>query len=76
MLKKPDERVISAFASLEGNHDIEVIKTWIVESKQELVKLSMESRDDVLTRWHQGAYQALDFLSDYAGRARSLIRNR
>jgi hypothetical protein len=74
MLKRPDQRIFSALASLEGDSNFETIRTWLKDSLQDLYRDSVSTKDDVLSRWQQGAAQAVgDFLSK-AEEAKDVIR--
>ena len=60
MLGKTPARVVAALSSLEGNNDFEEICKWLDESLAALRKETDVIRDEVQTRWNQGASQALD----------------
>ncbi len=74
MVVRPSDRVLSALASLEGNKDFAVVLDWIKESREDLVVAGMHSKEEVLSRWHQGAYQALDAFIQHAEKARTTLR--
>lgn len=74
MVARPSARVLSALATLEGNKDFEVILEWIKQSREDLVVAGMHSKEEVLSRWHQGAYQALDAFIQHAENARTNLR--
>lgn len=74
MLTRPTERILSALTSLEGNKDFAVVLDWIKQSREDLVVAGMHSKEEVLSRWHQGAYQALDALIQHAEKARNTLR--
>lgn len=59
MLAKPPARVIAALASLDGNTEFEEICKWLSESLHELREQTDFTKDEVQTRWNQGASQAL-----------------
>jgi hypothetical protein len=59
MLLKPPARVVAALSSLEGNNDFEEVCKWLDESLQALRDETDFARDEVQTRWNQGASQAL-----------------
>jgi len=59
MLAKPPVRVIAALASLDGNSEFEEVCKWLEESLVELQLQSAYTKDDVQTRWMQGASQTL-----------------
>lgn len=59
MLTKPPARVVAALASLDGNSDFEEVCKWLDESLQALREETDFARDEVQTRWNQGASQAL-----------------
>lgn len=74
MLKKPDTKVLSALASLEGNNNFETICSWLEESLQDLYASSCETKDEVLSRWQQGAAQAVKEFLVKAEDAAEVIR--
>lgn len=59
MLHKPDARVLSALAALEGDHNFKTILEWMEVSLAEIDRDTRTTKDEVLTRWSQGASQAL-----------------
>lgn len=72
MLKQTPARVISALASLEGNSEFEVLRTYLGECLSDLHKTSATTKDEVIVRWQQGGIQVLSELLDRAGSAREL----
>jgi 3-oxoacyl-[acyl-carrier-protein] synthase III len=60
MLLKPPVRLTAALASLEGNNDFEEVCKWLEESLADIRRQNDVTRDEVQTRWHQGASQVLD----------------
>lgn len=74
MLKKPSPQVLTALATLEGQLPFETIRAWMEESLQDLYADSANTRDEVLSRWKQGAAQAVAEFLDYAKNAKEVIR--
>lgn len=74
MLKKPDTQVLSALASLQGNSSFETVRSWLESSLQDLYITSSISKDEVLSRWHQGAAQAVAELLEKAKEAPEVLR--
>jgi hypothetical protein len=68
MLNKPDQRVLSALAALEDDHNFSAVLEWLESSLGELDAATRTTKDEVLTRWNQGAAQCL---ADLVGTARS-----
>ena len=68
MLNKPDQRVLSALAALEDDHNFSVVLEWLESSLGELDAATRTTKDEVLTRWSQGAAQCL---ADLVGTSRS-----
>lgn len=68
MLNKPDQRVLFALAALEDDHNFSVVLEWLEGSLGELDVATRTTKDEVLTRWSQGAAQSL---ADLIGTARS-----
>jgi len=60
MLSKPPVRLIAALASLDGNSDFEEVCKWLDESMRAIQNEAAFTRDEVQTRWMQGATQVLD----------------
>ena len=74
MLKKPDTQVLNALASLQGNSSFETVRSWLESSLQDLYVTSTITKDDVLSRWNQGAAQAVAELLEKAKEAPEVIR--
>lgn len=74
MLSKPSQQVTAALASLEGNIHFETLRTWLEESRQSLYRDSCMTKDEVLSRWQQGAAQAVDEFLTKASEASDVIR--
>lgn len=74
MLQKPDQKVLNALSSLEGNLHFETIRDWLISSRQHLWQDSCMTKDEVLTRWQQGAAQAVDEFLTKASEASDVIR--
>lgn len=74
MINQPDKRILQALASLEGQHDFEVIKEWLRTTLASLNEHTAYSKDEVQTRWSQGAQQLLLEFLEKADNARSTLR--
>lgn len=74
MLTKPTARVLQAFAHLEGHPDFEAIREWVAQSLDTIRRDTDQSKDEVLTRWNQGASQTLDQFLAIASSAKEVIR--
>jgi hypothetical protein len=74
MLRKPDQQVLSALASLEGDTRFETIRSWLEGSLQDLYKDSVRTKDETLSRWQQGAAQAVEEFLTKAKDAPEVIR--
>ena len=59
MLLKPPVRIIAALSSLEGNSDFEEVCKWLEESLAVIRESNDSTRDEVQSRWNQGASQAI-----------------
>ena len=68
MLNKPSPQVLSALAALEDDHNFKSVLEWLESSLDELDVSTRSTKDEVLTRWNQGATQVL---TDLVGTARS-----
>ena len=73
MLLKPPARVIAALASLDGNDDFEEVCKWLDESLSSIRSLNDSTKDEVQTRWNQGASQALHERLERKGNARDTL---
>ncbi len=73
MLLKPPARVIAALASLDGNDDFEEVCKWLDESLSSIRSLNDSTKDEVQTRWNQGASQALHELLEKKRNARDTL---
>lgn len=73
MLRKPPHRVIAALASLDGNSDFEEVCKWLEESLSDVRASNDSTRDEVQTRWNQGASQALAELLEKKRTARETL---
>lgn len=73
MLTKPPARVIAALASLDGNNDFEEVCKWLDESLSSIRSLNDSTKDEVQTRWNQGASQALHELLEKKRNARDTL---
>ena len=76
MLQRPELRVIQAFNNLEGSVEFQVVLTWLQGNLDEIRKSNDSTKDEVLTRWNQGACQALEELIDTAKNARQAAARR
>lgn len=74
MLKSPDQKVLVALAALQGNSQFETVRDWLKESLQDLYMSSVSTRDEVLSRWNQGAAQAVSELLEKADNAPAALR--
>lgn len=73
MLAKPPVRLHAALASLDGNDDFEEVCKWLEESLAILNKDTAFARDEVQTRWMQGASQVLVEFLDKKRTARDTL---
>ena len=76
MMKRPDEEVIEALAALDTDTNFARVRAWVALSLRELSEGLERHRDEVQTRWSQGAAQALREFSDMCGSARETLRRR
>jgi len=60
VLSRTPDRVLAALASLDGNNDFEEVCKWLDESLRTIRGETDLTRDEVQTRWNQGASQVLD----------------
>jgi hypothetical protein len=69
-----NNETINALAQLNGNVHFEQVKMWLQESLQELDRTTPTTKDEVQTRWNQGAQQVLNEILDKAVGAEQAIR--
>lgn len=74
MLIKPPARVIAALSTLEGNADFELICTWLSDSLSDVREQNDSTRDEVQSRWNQGASQVLAEFLEKKATARDTLR--
>lgn len=65
MLTRPDIRVLSALASLEGHPEWQVVREWLEESLAHTSRETEEMIDAVRLRMEQGAAQTLRTLIEH-----------
>lgn len=76
MLIRPDLRVAQALTALEHNVEFQVVLSWLQGSLDEIRRSNDSTKDEVLTRWNQGAAQVLDGLIDTSKNARQASARR
>lgn len=69
----PDRRTLEAMSSLQGDPDFEIFMAWLAASRDEQVNKALVEREDVLSRWAQGAAQELREITRTVGSAREVI---
>ena len=74
MLAHPTKRVIQALATLESDADFQEVLGWMRESLTQIDRDSRRTKDEVQTRWLQGAGQTIEDLLTRATSARDTIR--
>lgn len=74
MIAQPDKRVIQALLNLDGNPDFDVIKQWLGTTLKDLHENGAYTKDEIQSRWNQGAAQlVMEFLKK-ADTARETIK--
>lgn len=74
MINQPDKQVIQALVTLDGNIHFEVVKQWLRTTLDTLNEQGPYSKDEVQTRWNQGAQQLLQEFLQKADNAQDTIR--
>ncbi len=59
MLDRPDLRGWAAINALRSHPEFPVFEKYLQDALQHLYATSAVQRDDTLSRWHQGAAQAV-----------------
>lgn len=70
MLNQLNRQELSALAALVHDPNFQTVLQWLKKSHQDLAIASCESRDEVLSRWQQGAVQAV---GEFINRAESSV---
>ncbi|CAB5220412.1 hypothetical protein UFOVP236_50 [uncultured Caudovirales phage] len=73
ILKKADQPLLNALAALESDPNFKVVLDWLAGSLDELHKHGMSTKDEVLTRWQQGACQAVSDIVDTTQNSRAAL---
>jgi hypothetical protein len=74
VLKNPSKRVIQALAALESDPDFKEVLAWLEESRNTFMLDGFYTKDEVQSRWFQGAGQAVTEFLDKAQLARETLR--
>lgn len=74
MISQPNKQTIQALATLDGDIHFEQVKQWLRTTLEELNKQAPYSKDEVQTRWNQGAQQLLYEFLNRADNAQETIR--
>lgn len=74
MINQPDKQTINALAQLDGNLHFEQVKAWLRNTLAELYASTPYSKDEVQTRWNQGAQQLLVEFLEKADNAQETLR--
>lgn len=74
MLINPNKRVLQALATLESDADFKELVAWLEESRKHISHDGFYTKDEVQSRWYQGAGQALTEFLEKAKAARETIR--
>lgn len=74
MLLQPNKRVIQALAALESDPDFKEVFNWVAASLNQIDRDCRLTKDEVQTRWLQGASQALEAFISKAIQARDTAR--
>ena len=74
MLVHPSKRVIQALATLQSDADFKEVLAWLNESLTQIDRDCRVTKDEVQTRWLQGAGQVIGDLLSRSANARETIR--
>ncbi len=74
VIEQPSKRVIQSLANLESDNDFKEVVDWLNRSLQQIKHDALHTKDEVQTRWYQGAGQAIDEFLIKASQARETIR--
>lgn len=74
MINQPDKAIINALVQLDGNLHFEIVKDWLRNTLVELQASCAYSKDEVQTRWNQGAQQVLIEFLEKSDKAQETIR--
>lgn len=73
MLTQPDKRTLAALASLEGSPDFQIVREYLEQALQDLHRSTAVTKDEVMTRWQQGAAQAVGDFLGWSTDARTIL---
>ena len=59
MLITPSKRVIQALATLESDTEFQEVVAWLEDSRKHFSLDGFYTKDEVQSRWYQGAGQVL-----------------
>jgi hypothetical protein len=74
VIAQPDKRVIQSLSNLDGNTDFDVIKQWLRITLKDLNENGAYAKDEVQTRWNQGATQVIYEFLTKADTARETLK--
>ena len=74
MLKRLDKNVASAFSTLRLDPQFQTVLEWLKSSLEDVRRDNDSTKDEVLTRWNQGAAQALAEILATAEQSQELLR--
>ena len=74
MIEQPSKRVIQSLANLQNDNDFKEVVDWLNRSLQQIKHDALHTKDEVQTRWLQGAGQTIEDLLTRATSARETIR--
>ena len=75
ILKKADLPLLKSLSVLDGDPNFQVVLEWLTSSLNELHTYNATTKDEVLTRWQQGACQAVgDIIQTTQGSKAALSR--
>ena len=74
MIEQPSKRVIQALATLQSDPDFQEVKEWLTLSLDTIKRDALQTKDEVHTRWYQGAGQVLEQFLTKVATARETLR--
>jgi hypothetical protein len=75
-LIRAENRVLSALASLQGDPDWQVVKEWMVASRDADHNALSLAKDEVAARWLQGSVQTLTSIIETSDEAMGIMHRK
>jgi hypothetical protein len=75
-MERADTKILSAFATLHGNADFEVVLEWLRKSRDADVNTLLITKEDAQLRWLQGSIQTLSKIIEVSDEATGIMHRK